>query len=211
MKRLVATAAAAILLTTCGFGLNGSGPVKDETRQVAPFTRIETGDGIELSVHIGPQLSVQVRAQENILPIIATTVEGDVLKIRGTQGYSTSEGVTATVVLLDLNGISLSGGSEGRADGLNAQHLDVAVSGGAGLTASGTAVDVSVDASGGAHVDLRGLQSKAIKIEISGGATANLNAVDDVSGSASGGAHVAVSGGANLNVATSGGAEVVPE
>jgi hypothetical protein len=56
------------------------------------------GAGRGVTVRMGPATSLEVRAQENNLPIIATGVEGDTRRIRSTRSYTASEGVEATVV-----------------------------------------------------------------------------------------------------------------
>ena len=65
--------------------------------------------------------------------------------------------------------------------------------------------------SGGSEAHLADLSADTVSLELSGGATAEVNASTEVNGSASGGAHATVRGPAQLNVALSGGAEVVPE
>jgi Putative auto-transporter adhesin, head GIN domain len=188
--------------------MEGQGPVTTETRQVGAFARVEVSAGIGVNATIGQTPSVQVTAQQNILPIIATEVQGETLKIHSTQGYTTSQGVTVTIVNPTLEGFTASGGSQGQATGLADQSLDVALSGGAGLTATGTVTTVSLIASGGAHAELGGLAALTVALDMSGGASATVRAANEVTGTASGGAHVTVVGGAKLNVLTSGGASV---
>ena len=87
-------------------------------------------------------------------------------------------------------------------------HLDIVLSGGAGLAATGRATDVTLEASGGAQADLATLTVKTMSVKLSEGATAALSVSDQLTGTASGGAVAKVVGGAALNVQTSGGASV---
>jgi hypothetical protein len=208
-RRIAIGSALIVALIGCGvFETTGSGPTKSETRTVGSFARVEAGNGIGVTVHIGPTQAVEVAAQESILPVIATSVEGGVLKIRSIKSYSTSEGVKATITVPALDGIALSGGSQGQIDGLAADHLEIALSGGAGVSAQGTANDVTLGAVGGARADLVNLLTNTIGLDLSGGATAALRASGQVTGSASGGATATVTGGATVSVQTSGGASV---
>lgn len=196
-------------LSACSFlGRPGEGPLTSETREATGFTRIDASNGIGVTVNIGSTTSVEVSAQANILPIIATTVDGDTLKICSTQSFNTSLGVGVTVVMPALAGITLSGGSQGVIEDLANVRLDVALDGGANLTATGTATTTTLACSGGAGADLSALASEQVTIEASGGANATVRASSEVTGSASGGAHVTVLGNAVLNVETSGGASV---
>ena len=41
-------------------------------RHAAPFSRIDAGYGIGVTVQVGPATSIKVEAQQNLLPIIET-------------------------------------------------------------------------------------------------------------------------------------------
>lgn len=212
MTRLPLAVAATIVLAAssagCTSGVTGEGPIQSETRQTDAFTRIDVSGGISVSVLIGPAQPLEIRAQENILPVVATDVEGDTLRIHGTEGYTTSEGIEVEVVIRTLLGISMSGGSQGSIEGLDAENLDIELSGGAGVTATGSASSVALNMSGGSRADLEDLIAQTITLDLSGGAATTVQASSEVSGSASGGARVSVLGDAQLNVEVSGGSEV---
>jgi hypothetical protein len=189
-------------------GVTGSGPTKVEQRTLESFSRVEVGNGIGLTVHIAEGQTVEVDAQQNILPLVTTKVESGVLKISSAQSFTTSTGVTVTATVPALDGISASGGSQAQIDGFDGDRLDVELSGGAGVAATGSATEVTVGSSGGARADLARLAVKTMKVNLSGGATAALNVSDRVTGSASGGAVATVAGGAALDVQVSGGSRV---
>lgn len=208
--RIGLLAAAAMLLSACSaggglFGTTGSGPVTTETRETAAFTKVEASGGIRVTVRIGPAQPAEVRAQENILPLIATDVEGTTLRIRGTGSFTTTEGVEVTVVTPALDGISLSGGSNAHIEGLDADRLEAELSGGSVLTATGVAASVTLTASGGSRAELVELTATTVAIDLSGGSTATVQASDEVSGSSSGGARATVVGDAEITVETSSG------
>ena len=189
-------------------GVSGSGPTKTEVRNVAPFTRADVGNGISLALHIGGAQTVEVLAQENILALITTTVEGGVLTIRSAESFTTSTGVTVTVSVPELDALSVEGGSQARVDGITGDQLSFDVSGGAGLVATGRVKEITLTSHGGARADLVALTAETMSVNLSGGATAALNVSDEVTGVASGGAVATVVGGATVTVETSGGARV---
>jgi hypothetical protein len=189
-------------------GTRGEGPITTESRHAAAFNKVDASYGIAVTISVGPAQPLEVHAQANILPIIETSVDGSTLHIRGTKEFNTSEPVEVVIVIPTLDGISLSGGSQGQVAGLVAEHLEIRLSGGAGLTASGSAADVALTSTGGSEAHLADLSTRAVSLELSGGATATVNASDEVKGSAAGGSRATVLGAAALNVTTSGGAEV---
>jgi hypothetical protein len=114
------------------------------------------------------------------------------LKVRSSESFTTSVGVSVTVSVPELAVLSISGGSQARIDGLSGDQISIDVSGGAVLVATGRAMDVTLSSSDGARAELVALS-------------------DRVTGSASGGAVATVVGGATVSVQTSGGARVTSE
>jgi hypothetical protein len=202
----------ALLAAGCDLlGRSGSGPVKSETRDVKAFTRIDVGGGINVKLSIGPLKPLEVSAQENILHLIATDVEGDTLRIHSTGSYTSSATVVVTIVAPSLSALTSSGGSAVTIEGLQADTLDLNMSGGSGVTAKGTVKTVTIEASGGARFTLGELAASDVTVDLSGGANGTVQASATLSGSASGGAHLTVLGNASVDVSTSGGAEVTRE
>jgi hypothetical protein len=189
-------------------GTVGEGPLVSEQRTVGSFTGVESGGGVHVTVRIGSPQSVEVRAQENILPIIETTVSGGTLHIGGRSSYSTSRGVEVSIVTPKLEAIELSGGAVGTVTAVATERFSATVSGGAELRATGRVTSVSLEASGGGRAYLGGLTATSADVNVSGGAHGEVLASDRVSGSASGGGTLTVRGGARVDVDVSGGASV---
>jgi hypothetical protein len=188
--------------------VQGQGPVTSETREVGAFSRIEATAGIRIVVHIGPSEAVEVSAQENLLPVIATDLRGDTLSIEASEDFTTLEPVTITVVVPALDGITLSGGSQAVIDGLDGESLELRIRGGAQVTAAGSVDSVGLDAGGGAMASLEDLSARVATVSMDGGATATLTASGEVSGTAAGGSRLTVLGDAVVSVEESGGSEV---
>src|SRR4051812_22937807 len=69
----------------CSMGpaVKGSGVAKTESRQVGPFTRISIEGSGNVVVTVDPTqpASLVLKADDNILPLVETTVKGDTLVI----------------------------------------------------------------------------------------------------------------------------------
>jgi hypothetical protein len=188
--------------------VQGQGPVTSETREVGAFSRIEATAGIRIVVHIGPSEAVEVSAQENLLPVIATDLRGDTLSIEASEDFTTLEPVTITVVVPALDGITLSGGSQAVIDGLDGESLELRIRGGAQVTAAGSVDSVGLDAGGGAMASLEDLSARVATVSMDGGAAATLTASGEVSGTAAGGSRLTVLGDAVVSVEESPGSVV---
>ena len=188
--------------------VQGQGPMIGETREVGTFSRIEVTAGIRVAVRIGPAEPIEITAHENLLPVIATDLSGDVLRIEASQDFTTLEPVTVTVVVPALDGMTLSGGSQAVIEGLDAQSLELSIRGGAQVTAAGSVHSVTLEADGGATAMLGDLSARVATVSMEGGATATVTASDEVTGTAAGGSRLIVSGDAEVSVEESGGSVV---
>jgi hypothetical protein len=188
----------------------GEGPIVDEQRQVgATFTAVRAGGGIRVEVTQGSPQSVRMAGQANILEILETTVADGMLSIESTDSYSTDRGVTATIVVERLDGLELWGGAFGEVRALDADEVELEVSGGAQVSAAGHAHELRVIASGGGVAHLHDLHVTDADVECSGGAEIELTASGTVQGEAWGGAFVDVNGDpASVDVEVSGGSRV---
>jgi hypothetical protein len=207
----VLLAAFAIVATSAGCdlgGTRGEGAVETETRTIEAFSRIETSAGIGVSARIGPAGTLEVHAKGNVLPLIVTEVKDGTLRLRSSHGYTTSEKVDVVVTTTSLSRLALSGGSVGQVEGLKADSIDIELSGGSRLTATGQATDMSLGLSGGSVANLQGLSTGTIALDASGGSNATLQASERVHGSASGGTRITVFGDADLSVETTGNSTV---
>jgi hypothetical protein len=206
---LVILVALASATTGCDLGgTRGEGAITTEARQVGSFAAIESGAGIGVAVQVGPAPSLEVHAQANLLPIIVSEVQNGTLRLHSDHGYTTTEKVEVVITTPSLTRIVLSGGSQGQIQGLTSDDLDVELTGGSRLSATGEAADVILDMSGGSTATLEGLSTKTIRLDLSGGCTTTVRASDRVSGSATGGSRITVLGDAELMVDSSGDSRV---
>jgi hypothetical protein len=185
----------------------GQGAVTSEDRTSSEFQHLSVGGGLRVVVTSGSPLSVTLSAQPNLLPLITTEVDGGQLVVNiSSPGISSSQPITLTATVPDLQSMTLSGGANGTLQ-TTAADLGVDVSGGAWLEATGSAANLALSASGGGQARLSALVVQSASITLSGGAVAELNVVSDLSGTASEGANVRLTQRpTSLSVTTSGGA-----
>jgi hypothetical protein len=218
MNRLLRPAAllagTSLLLVACTNGISiadgvvGSGSNETETRDVEDFDRVEVGGGIVLEVTVGEATSFEITAQPNLLPILSSDVNGGTLRVRGTDSYTATETVVVRVSTPELRGLDLSGGSRGSVTGVDAASLEVELTGGSQLTASGAADGLDLRVSGGSRASLSDLEVATASVELSGAGRAELTASERVTGDASGGSALQVAGSAIVEVEASGGSSV---
>jgi Putative auto-transporter adhesin, head GIN domain len=231
MRTSLAAAATAVLLgSACFAGVRGSGRLRSESRDVPDFDAVAVGAGIRATIDIGPRKPVRIEADDDLLPIIQTTVRDGVLTVgfESHESISSAHEIRVSIQTPELHGVMASGGAYVRAQltrgeaaeldasgggevhvrGVDAQELRVAGSGGGVIEAEGRADKAKIEISGGTQVLGADLAVRNVHIHGSGGSEANLRVSGKVRGALTGGAELHVKGNATSHVSTSGGASV---
>lgn len=200
------------LVSACRERVRGSGHVVTISPAVSgPFTRVAVRGGMHAVVTVGSPVSVRLRGDDNVLPLVRVSVRDDALTIEPLPGQrlTPSTPVTAEVTTPNLRGVEASGGSDITASGVAARGFRVDLSGGSRAAVSGATDTLDVDASGGARLDADGLTAHGVTISASGGVSATVRATASLTGDLSGGVNLRVTGSpTSRSVQTSGGARV---
>ena len=194
----------------------GSGKLQSETRNVSGFQAISTHGAVKLVLRQGTREGLELRADDNILPLIETRVvdRGGVptLEIGTKDGasYSSRNPVVATIDLISLRAITLSGSSDVVCEALKSPVLQIAVSGSGNLRLHQLDVDqLAVKVSGSGNVDFSG-RAATLGLKIAGSGDANTRALeaDDVAVSVAGSGDVIVNARKTLSVSVAGSGSV---
>lgn len=193
-------------------GVQGSGNIKEEVRNVGDFSGVQVGHGFKANITVGPSTSVKISADDNILPLIKTEVRnGDlVIETERFNGFRSSNPITISITTPKLERVGASGGAAVTADGTTGPRFSASVSGGGSAKVSALNSDqVNVGASGGSRVELAG-KAKSIKAALSGGASLRANDVptESVQVEGSGGSRAEVNASAAIDASLSGGSRV---
>lgn len=205
-------------------GTVGSGKEASETRNVSGFEAISTRGSIDVVVRQTGHESVQLKADDNLLPLIETTVEntshGPTLVIGFKRGHNVSSrhNMTATVEVNKLTAVSSSGSGDIRIESLKTptlaisiagsadarlQQLDtdalaVSVSGSGDVSGAGRATKLKVSVAGSGNVELKDLQSDDVSVGVAGSGDADVTANKTLSVSVAGSGDVVYHGTGSL-------------
>jgi predicted small secreted protein len=124
----------ALILSGCGMMVvQGSGDVKTETRQVSGFNRVALHGMGEVILTQGESESLEIEADDNIIPYIATYVTGDTLHIGFRSDMAMSVWPTRPIkfylTMKDVSGLTVSGSGGIQADQISSSDLALRVSG----------------------------------------------------------------------------------
>jgi hypothetical protein len=206
-RTLLATCIAAGLAATAhvtaspwswgGEQVQGSGRIVKQARQVGNFNGLSLGLPGHVELRIGNAEGLTIEADDNLLPLVETVVEGGTLQIRPSKRNLNlqSKSIRIVVQARSIERLALGGSGSIDADLLRARKLDVdlggsgtinlkgvesealAVSlGGSGdlKAASGTVGKLTVTIGGSGDVDLGRVQARSASVTIAGSGEATV-------------------------------------
>jgi len=197
-------------------GVTGSGKAQTESRAVSGFQAIATRGSVKLVLRQGTREGVELRGDDNILPLIETRVvdRGGVptLEIGTKDGasYSTREPLVATIDLVTLRSLKLSGSSDVVCEGLKTAALQIVVSGSGRVRMRQLGTDdLAVTISGSGDAEFSGRAGR-LSLKISGSGEADTRALeaDDVAVTVAGSGDVRVNARKTLAVSLAGSGSV---
>jgi hypothetical protein len=148
----------------------GSGKVASETRQVSGFNSVELRGSADVSVTQGDAEAVVVEADDNILPLIETTVQNGrlIISTKPDINFTTPNHVRVNVTIKSLQGLTLSGSGNVDVSSLAGQDLNIVLSGSGDITVSGAADRVDIRLPGSGNVICSGLKSRSANVTLAG-------------------------------------------
>lgn len=219
--RIITSFIISLFCTSCiffGEGVKGTGNVKTEERPVSgEFTVIKVSEGLDVYVTQDDKASIIVEADENIIGLIRTDIQNDVLSIHLEEQVGWAESKKILVTLPHITRLETSSGSQLETNRtINADRLEIHSSSGSHLTVSvnadevnchsssgshirisGTTGIIYTDASSGAHIKANELKAKKAISKASSGANITVNASEESEATTASGGTVHNHGSAN--------------
>ena len=175
-------------------GIKGSGTSKTEQRSVTGFKRVDAGGALNVEIDANKDFSVSVEADDNLLQNIKTEVSGDTLKIYSDGKISPSAKLNVKISMPSIEGLNLSGASDGKITNVRADSLELKASGASEVTISGETKKFEADASGASEIDAENLKVEDGKVEASGASSASVSVTNNLEADASGASSISYTG-----------------
>ncbi len=231
MKKIILFALLAIVFTSCEQAIEGNGNVKEETREAAPFDKINVSGSFDIHIKPGNYSSVVVVTDQNLLEHIETYVKGGTLHVEPKKKLGHYQKLELLLTMNEFNGADISGScelnSKGKLNGkkvridlagnnkaeldISCKDLEVDMSGSSRLNIKGDSKKASFDISGSGTVEAEEFQTETTDLDVSGSAEALVNATEELNVDVSGSAQVRYAGNpGKVNQEVSGSATVKP-
>lgn len=223
-----------IVFSSCDFSsekVRGNGAIKSENRSLNGFTAISVAGSMKVYVTQGPEYTVRIETDENLLGLVETRVDGSELKIRPRQHYGLNPTGEIKVYVsapelkrLEASGacniftsnkitsgraveVELSGASYAEVE-VNAPEISADLSGASAVQLAGETREFSIDGSGSSQVRAYELKAENVDMEISGAGGAEVFASVKLDAHLSGAATAHYKGKAAVSQHVSGAASV---
>ena len=181
---------------TFSFGskIQGSGNMSSEVREINEFTGVDVGGVFEVEITAGKEYSVQVQADDNLLPYIRTEVDSDVLHIATTQRISSQIPLRVIVSAPEIDHLDVSGASKVTLFGVKNSELGIHTSGASKLKLEGETSELNVEVSGASKIDAESLRSKTASVDASGASKVSVFVTERLRSEASGASKIQYAG-----------------
>ncbi|HXE55019.1 MAG TPA: head GIN domain-containing protein [Tepidisphaeraceae bacterium] len=148
----------------------GSGKASEESRAVGRFDVISIGGSGRLIFRQGDEESLKIKADDNVLQYLTSSVEGNELRlgVRGNTSLQTHSPIVYTVTARDLKAVHLSGSVAAQLDSVSTDRLEVSISGTGNVVVTGRAKQQTVDISGSGDYDGAACPGATGEVHISG-------------------------------------------
>jgi hypothetical protein len=185
---LVIFAALVAAFSACHFGkgVQGSGNLKTEKRNLPAFKGIETTGAYEVEVMCQKPASVEIEADDNIVPLIRTDVRDGVLYVTSEKSYNPSRAVTLRISLPELTSVSSRGAGEVTIQDAQSDDLKIESMGAASIKAAGKVKSATISSSGAGDIDANRLQAEKARVTVAGAASVSVYATEQLDVSVSG-------------------------
>ncbi|HSO89498.1 MAG TPA: head GIN domain-containing protein [Draconibacterium sp.] len=220
------------ILGSCIFmgSVEGNGKVTEQTRDLGEFNKISVTRGMNVYISQGDLTKVVIKADENLLDIIETTVTDGTLKVSCNRGIRKAESNKVFVTVTDLDLLKTTAGSNVFSeDTLHFQTLDVKSTAGSNVKLEVEAGEINLSAAAGSNIFLNGivkslnvkansgsnikagdLQAENCDIKVSSGANIWIKVQNGLTAKASSGGNLFYSGEPNpLRITKSSGGNVI--
>lgn len=148
--------------------IEGSGVRATQERHLPPFTGVVVELPANLRITCGTAQTVTIAADDNLLPHIATRVEGGVLVIASEPSFTTRQPITIDIGVTGLRLVRIRGTGEAEITGMAGSELQLAVAGSGKIHATGTAASARCEVSGAGQIDVSGMAARELQLITSG-------------------------------------------
>lgn len=154
--------------------VKGSGVIITDTRKVATFNSLQLAGAFMTKISCQKGQQLQIRGDDNIVPLIRTEVQDGRLHIYTERSYSTESLLQLQIMVPDLKAVSVSGAHTVSVAGVANSSLVLDAGGASSFSVSGKTGILDAKLSGGSTIAARKLKADQVSVSIDGAGDAEV-------------------------------------
>lgn len=168
-----------------GSGVKGSGKVVKKTISVGSFNAISADSVGAVEVQVGAAQKIEIETDDNILPLLENTVDGNELTLDTKESINPTK-LVYRITVPSLEKMHLAGVGEAEVTGIDGKTFSASIEGVGGMKLKGKTDELTAEVSGVGGLNAEDLTAKSVKVEVSGVGGAQVHATDTLDAKCSG-------------------------
>lgn len=195
MNRITISLVAVVaMLAGCSpSGIKGDGMIKTTNLPVADFSALVVSGGYKITWSSGKP-ALTITTDQNLLPLIKTTANGNTLQIESEDNVRPTKGITITLSSASLADVQLNGAVNLTASQLSGHDLKLESNGAADISVAGSVTNLEANLSGASKLNAKSLQTQTATVSLNGAAYGDVTVTDTLNASISGAGVLTYSG-----------------
>ena len=188
---LVATS---VVLAGCSRpGIPGNGAISTSNRPIADFSMLDVAGAYQIKWSRG-QPALTIATDENLLPLITTSVAGTTLQINRKENMRPTKGIIINISSSSLTEVRLNGAVSLTGSNLSGKDLKLDSSGASSINVDGSVTNLEADFSGASRLNAKSLRAVNAKVSLNGACSADVMVTETLDASISGAGVLSYSG-----------------
>lgn len=179
---------------SCNSSVSGSGNSATEKRDVSDFRGINVGGVFLVETSAGKDFSVEVEADDNLLPLIKTEVRGGTLRLETEKKISSKNPIIVRISAPDIENLNVSGASKVSIENISNENLTIDASGASKVSVAGESANLVIDVSGASKIAAENLKAENVAVDASGASSVEIFAANELKTDASGASNIVYQG-----------------
>ena len=212
-----------------GKSVQGSGNIITQEREVSEFSKVHLKGSGKVFLTPGKKQSLEIKTDDNIMPLIETDVSGKKLTISHGKHHLRPTVFEVFITVKNLKGVAISGSGDISGKGrfvtetfyaeisgsgdvdleVETSKLASKISGSGAIRLAGKAQDYTVSISGSGEINAFDVQAETVSVKISGSGDCRVHAAESLDAKISGSGDVYYKGRPRINTKISGSGSLI--
>lgn len=158
------------LISACASASNikGNGNYKKETRDVSNFNTVVLEGSFSVFIEYSKNESLEIEAEENILPHIITEKIGNTLKIYTEENVYSTKAIKVRIGSDNISMVDLNGSGKVEITDFQNENLELELNGSGKMYVDGETENFEIQINGSGKVDSKKFTAENVEVEING-------------------------------------------